>query len=78
MPPGWSILGVSSLIRSIYRSVFGPYLGIEIPFLGQTKCRIMEKDPTDRSVPLMRSKYIDAPSLGAEYGKNRKTDFFHL
>ncbi|KAJ7323820.1 hypothetical protein DFH08DRAFT_817298 [Mycena albidolilacea] len=24
-------------------------------------CRVMEKDPTDRSVLLMRSKYIDAP-----------------
>jgi hypothetical protein len=59
----------------IDRSVSGPYLGIEITFLDQTKCRIMEKDPTDRSVLLIRSKYIDAPSLGAEYGKNRKTDF---
>jgi hypothetical protein len=51
----------------IDRSAFGPYLGIEMIFLGQTKCRIMEKDPTDRSELLMRSKYIDVPSLGGEY-----------
>jgi hypothetical protein len=49
------------------QSVFGPYLGIEMTFLGQTKCRIMEKDPTDPSVLLMRSKYIDVPSFEGEY-----------
>jgi hypothetical protein len=38
----------------------------------------MEKEPTDRSAQVIRSKYIDAPSLEAEYGKNQKTDFFFL
>jgi hypothetical protein len=38
----------------------------------------MEKELTDRSVQVIRSKYIDVPSLEAEYGKNRKTDFFFL
>jgi hypothetical protein len=59
-------------------SVFGLYLNIETTFLGQPKCGIMEKEPTDRSVQVIRSKYIDAPSLEAKYGKNRKTDFFFL
>jgi hypothetical protein len=58
-------------------SVFGLYLNIETTFLGQTQCRIMEKEPTDRSVQVMRSKYIDVPSLEAKYGKTRKTDFFN-
>ncbi|KAJ7092252.1 hypothetical protein C8R44DRAFT_750366 [Mycena epipterygia] len=31
---------------------------------------IMEKDPPDRSAQAMRSKYTDAPSLGAKYGKD--------
>jgi hypothetical protein len=29
----------------------------------------MEKDPTDRSVITMRSKYTDVPSFWAKYGK---------
>jgi hypothetical protein len=58
-------------------SVFGLHLNIETKFLAQPKCRIMEKEPTDWSVQVRRSKYIDLPSLEAEYGKNRKTDFFN-
>jgi hypothetical protein len=57
-------------------SVFGLYLNIERTFWGQPKCRIMGREPMDRSVQVIRSKYIDAPSLEAEYRKNRKTFFF--
>jgi hypothetical protein len=38
----------------------------------------MEKSPTDHSVLLMRPKYIDVPSLGAEYGKKTENRFFQL
>jgi hypothetical protein len=38
----------------------------------------MEKDPTDRSAITMRSKYTDAPSFWAKYGKNPKNSDFQL
>jgi hypothetical protein len=66
------------VIKSNDRSVFEPYLDIETTFLVQPKCRIMEKDPTDRSVITMRPKYTDAPSFWAKYGKNRKNRIFNL
>jgi hypothetical protein len=36
----------------------------------------MEKELTDRSVQVVRSRFIDVPSLEAEYGKKRKIEFF--
>jgi hypothetical protein len=71
------ILPTCAMQWNIYRPAKSLLLGIEITFWGQTKCRIMEKDPTDHSVLLRISKYIDAPSLGTEYGKKQKTDFFN-
>ncbi|KAJ6595250.1 hypothetical protein DFH09DRAFT_1413355 [Mycena vulgaris] len=57
------------------RLVFGSYLHIETTFLGQPKDRIVEKEPPNRSAPVMRSKYIDVPSLGAKYRKDWKSEF---
>jgi hypothetical protein len=38
----------------------------------------MEKDLMDRPVITMRSKYTDAPSFWAKYGKNQKNRNFNL